>query len=78
MGWLIDDLDHYLDLGPLGLYEDIDKVRPRARDSYMSYATENTDYLTEADIAIAIRFNPVIKSDIYLELIEKAYILLRI
>ena len=33
----------------------------------------------EADIAItSIRFSPVIKLDIYLELIEKAYILLRI
>jgi hypothetical protein len=34
------------DLGPLGLYEDIDDARPRARDSCTSYATENTDYLT--------------------------------
>jgi hypothetical protein len=34
------------DLGPLGLYEEIDDARPRARDSCMSYATENTDYLT--------------------------------
>ena len=34
---------------------------------------------TEADITItSVRFNPAIKSDIYLELIEKAYILLRI
>jgi hypothetical protein len=33
----------------------------------------------EANITVAsIRFNPVIKLDIYLELIEKAYILLRI
>ena len=32
----------------------------------------------EAGIAIAVRFNLVIKLDIYLELIEKAYILLRI
>ena len=33
----------------------------------------------EANIAIiSIRFNPAIKSDIYLEFIEKAYILLRI
>ena len=33
----------------------------------------------KADIAVAgVRFNPVIKSDIYLELIEKACILLRI
>ena len=33
----------------------------------------------EANIAIAsIKFNPAIKSDIYLELIEKACILLRI
>jgi hypothetical protein len=33
----------------------------------------------KADITItSIRFNSVIKSDIYLELIEKAYILLRI
>ena len=33
----------------------------------------------EANITIAsIRFNPAIKSDIYLKLIEKAYILLRI
>ena len=35
-----------IDLGPLGLYEDIDDARPRARDSCTSYATENTDYLT--------------------------------
>ena len=34
------------DLGPLGLYEDIDDARPYARDSCMSYATENIDYLT--------------------------------
>ena len=33
----------------------------------------------KANIAItSIRFNPAIKLDIYLELIEKAYILLRI
>ena len=33
----------------------------------------------EADIAVTgVRFNLVIKLDIYLELIEKAYILLRI
>jgi hypothetical protein len=35
-----------IDLGPLGLYEDIDDARPRVRDSCMSYATENIDYLT--------------------------------
>ena len=35
------------DLGPLGLYGEIDDARPRARDSCTSYATENTDYLTE-------------------------------
>ena len=35
-----------INLGPLGLYEDIDDGRPRARDSCTSYATENTDYLT--------------------------------
>jgi hypothetical protein len=35
-----------VDLGPLGLYKDIDDARPRARDSCTSYATENTDYLT--------------------------------
>ena len=35
-----------IDLGPLGLYEDINEARPRARDSCTSYATENTDYLT--------------------------------
>ena len=34
------------DLGPLGLYEDIDDAQPPARDSCTSYATENTDYLT--------------------------------
>ena len=34
--------------GPLGLYEEIDDARPRARDSCTSYATENIDYLTEA------------------------------
>ena len=36
----------FIDLGPLGLYEDIDDARPRARDLCTSYATENTDYLT--------------------------------
>jgi hypothetical protein len=35
-----------VDLGPLGLYKDINDTRPRARDSCTSYATENTDYLT--------------------------------
>jgi hypothetical protein len=30
----------------LGLYEDIDDARPRARDLCTSYATKNTDYLT--------------------------------
>ena len=49
-----------IDLGPLGLYEDIDDTRPRARDSCTSYATENTDYLTVSskfrDIAINIIF----------------------
>jgi hypothetical protein len=35
-----------INLGPLGLYEDIDNTRPRARDLCTSYATENTDYLT--------------------------------
>jgi hypothetical protein len=34
------------DLGPLGLYKEIDDARPCARDSCMSYATKNTDYLT--------------------------------
>jgi len=43
-----------LDLGPLGLYEDIDDTRPRARDSYTSYATENTDYLTAISAISAI------------------------
>ena len=42
-----------IDLGPLGLYEDIDDARPRARDSCTSYATENTDYLTRAVAARA-------------------------
>ena len=46
IGWSVDDLDDFIDLGPLGLYEDIDDARPRARDSCTSYATENTDYLT--------------------------------
>ena len=32
--------------GPLGLYGEINDIRPRVRDSYTSYATENTDYLT--------------------------------
>ena len=35
-----------IDLGPLGLHEEIDDARPLARDSCTSYATENTDYLT--------------------------------
>ena len=34
-----------VDLGPLGLYENIDDARPRARDLCTSYATKNTDYL---------------------------------
>ena len=34
-----------IDLGPLGLYEDIDDIRPRARDLCTSYATKNIDYL---------------------------------
>ena len=34
------------DLGPLGLYEEINDARPHTRDSCTSYATENTDYLT--------------------------------
>ena len=36
-----------IDLGPLGLYEDINDIRPYTRDSYTSYATENIDYLIE-------------------------------
>ena len=35
-------------MGPLGLYEDINEARPRIRDLYTSYATENTDYLTHS------------------------------
>ena len=31
---------------PLGLYREINDTQPRARNSCMSYATENTDYLT--------------------------------
>jgi hypothetical protein len=46
MGWSVDDLNNCVSLGPLELYEDIDKARPHARDSCTSYATENTDYLT--------------------------------
>ena len=45
IGWLIDDLGLVLlvlDLGPLGLDEDI----YNARDLCTSYASENTDYLT--------------------------------
>jgi hypothetical protein len=45
-------LDCCVDLGPLGLYEDIDDARPRARDSCTSYATENTDYLTTTPASI--------------------------
>ena len=45
IGWSVNDLD-WFDLGPLGLYKEIDDARPRARDSCTSYATENTDYLT--------------------------------
>jgi len=49
MGWLIDNLDLVLmvDWPPLGLYEEIYNIRARARDLCMSYAIENTDYLTE-------------------------------
>ena len=36
-----------IDLGPLGLYEDINDARPRVRDSCTSYATKNIDYLTD-------------------------------
>ena len=35
-----------MDLGPLGLYEEINDIRPLARNLCTSYATENTDYLT--------------------------------
>jgi hypothetical protein len=35
-----------INLGPLGLYEDIDDARPHVRNSCTSYATENIDYLT--------------------------------
>ena len=42
IGWSVDDFD----LGPLGLYEEIDDARPRTRDLCTSYATENIDYLT--------------------------------
>ena len=34
-----------VDLGPLGLYEEIYKARACARDSCTSCATENIDYL---------------------------------
>ena len=44
-----------INLGPLGLYEDINDIRPRIRDLYTSYATENTDYLIrEAILVISI------------------------
>jgi len=46
---LIDDLDlvvRCVNLGPLGLYEEI----YNARAPCTSYATENIDYLTAADI----------------------------
>ena len=33
------------DLGPLGLYKDIDNTRSRARNLCTSYATKNIDYL---------------------------------
>jgi hypothetical protein len=46
MGRSIDNLDDFIDLGPLGLYEDIDDTQPRARDLCTSYATKNIDYLT--------------------------------
>ena len=36
----------FFNLGPLGLYKDIDDARPRVRNSCTSYATKNTDYLT--------------------------------
>jgi len=49
MGWLINDLDRVLivswslvDLGPLGLDEDIYNIR----NPCTSYASKNTDYLT--------------------------------
>ena len=45
IGWSIDNLFFLIDLGPLGLYEDINNAQPRARNSCMSYATKNTDYL---------------------------------
>ena len=49
IGWSIDWSCLLINLGPLGLYEDIDDARPRARDSCTSYATENTDYLIEVE-----------------------------
>jgi hypothetical protein len=50
-----------IDLGPLGLYGEIDDARPRARDSCTSYATENTDYLTPIELyPFFILFNCII------------------
>jgi hypothetical protein len=64
MKWvdLLMILIDFLDLGPLGLYEDIDDARPRARDSCTSYATENTDYLTNTKIGTPYRHNTDIQS----------------
>ena len=48
-----------MDLGPLGLYEEIDDARPLARDSCTSYAAENTDYLT----VISKAFNKILRQN---------------
>ena len=48
-----------IDLGPLGLYEEIYKARACARDSCTSCATENTDYLTES-LSKYFRFFPIV------------------
>ena len=39
-------IDWWIDLGLLGLCGEINDARPYARDLCMSYATENTDYLS--------------------------------
>jgi hypothetical protein len=56
----------FVDLGPLGLYKDINDARPRARDSCTSYATENTDYLT--------KYAPLLSTDSFSIILELLYL----
>ena len=52
-----------INLGPLGLYEDINDARPRARDLCTSYATENTDYLTIIPLLGNLKIKDIFKDE---------------